>query len=58
MLARQKLRWLNTSRLELVQVPLRQPWDDKLYGSWPQLMHAEIVKRPAVSTTLSYNSYR
>jgi len=37
---------------------LGQPWDYKLYRSWPKLMHAEIIECPAVTTTLSYNSER
>ncbi len=33
---------------------LRQHWDNKLYRSWPKLVHPEIIQCPAVDATLFY----
>jgi hypothetical protein len=40
--------------IRLMRTALRHPWNNKPHRSWPKLMHAEIIERAAVATTLFY----
>jgi hypothetical protein len=44
--------------VELVRLPLRQPWNHKPYGSWPKILQVEVTYCSAVVATQSHCSYR